>query len=1125
MRKQNSNSTPSPAPNRFGRRIAMLVSSVLASTIIFAMTPVLRAQTIALNPTNINLFVGANYSGTYSNFQLRAVLSGTGETPVVLSVPTPPAGVTVTFSTNNFTNSTVVTLSVAVAGVAKGVYPLSIAASGPASYTTNINLIAGTLWTNLSGGDVNWTTAANWSAGAPGLGDAVIFQDAGLNTNHVNSSVTVDSLAYLRSLSGTNQNTTIASGATLSVVGTNGFAVNVDSTTGNNKTTTLNVYGAGGNLVVSNSSANFTINSDNTGANATIVNMTNLDKMTVVVSRFGLGDATMNNQGGVGAQNVTVFLARTNYIQAGYTSDLTGTNGLTFGFSLFNNTDTFNNGSANTLNLGFTNAIFADNIAIGQARCGSSANVVRFAQVFTNGNGASAYFRNTNGGRVSLLAVGVDSGANAPGSNARSTLLFNGGTLDMLLDNLWLGRVRNSVLTNNNALSEGILTFGPGKVDVNIARLGYNVYTNNSWSRGTINVNSNGTLVVNDYMEMGYVAGDYLNGSAAAQTFGLLTVNGGGVARAKQIIVRPGSTNNVINLNVNGSLTVSNTIGSATTALTRLTMDGGALSLFVASGTTNVFVTNLVTTVNASKINIASLSGFASFPATNVLIAYQTAAAHNIGIGTTPAGFNNLQINDNTDNKTIELVINTNQPKTLVWRGGQNSNWDHASLNWLDLNAVTITKFTDGDYVTFDDLPGVPTAINVAETILPGQTGTGIIVTNQANSFAFSGSGSIGNASFVKLGAGSVQLDISTAVSAQVQEGSFSGAGTVGSLSVSTGASINFSGIVSGALQTAGSGSIGLGGTVSGAVTVQSGGALTNAGTFEGGSLTVQSGSLLYNSGSLKSIGAATVATNSTLINAGTIGLGSTPNSLTISGTFEDTGAGSLTVDSLTINGGATFIPGGSGIGTTTIFSTGNGATPGLVRLLQNSTNIFKLDFAHPQTNSLILATRFVFGPSQTTKANNGATVIINNIGATPFSAGQELKLFGSSDGGASFFDAGLNTTNSYPMIQPATPGAGLAWDAITQVIPYGIIKVTGVSTSPVSLTNVVAIVNEGSNVVSTLQWPTDHTGWRLQQQANPLTVGLSTNWTDIFGSTLTNEMSITNAFTTNAVFFRMLFP
>src|SRR5450756_1851932 len=54
--------------------------------------------------------------------------------------------------------------------------------------------------------------------------------------------------------------------------------------------------------------------------------------------------------------------------------------------------------------------------------------------------------------------------------------------------------------------------------------------------------------------------------------------------------------------------------------------------------------------------------------------------------------------------------------------------------------------------------------------------------------------------------------------------------------------------------------------------------------------------------------------------------------------------------------------------------------------------------------------------------------------------------------------------------------------------------------------TNITMQVTSGS---LTLSWPSDHMGWRLQVQTNDLTLGFSTNWWDVAGSTTTNQMVI----------------
>jgi len=57
------------------------------------------------------------------------------------------------------------------------------------------------------------------------------------------------------------------------------------------------------------------------------------------------------------------------------------------------------------------------------------------------------------------------------------------------------------------------------------------------------------------------------------------------------------------------------------------------------------------------------------------------------------------------------------------------------------------------------------------------------------------------------------------------------------------------------------------------------------------------------------------------------------------------------------------------------------------------------------------------------------------------------------------------------------------------------------------------------------LNWPADHTGWRLQAQTNALGAGLGTNWVTVSGSTGTNAITIPVANANGSVFFRLVYP
>jgi len=54
------------------------------------------------------------------------------------------------------------------------------------------------------------------------------------------------------------------------------------------------------------------------------------------------------------------------------------------------------------------------------------------------------------------------------------------------------------------------------------------------------------------------------------------------------------------------------------------------------------------------------------------------------------------------------------------------------------------------------------------------------------------------------------------------------------------------------------------------------------------------------------------------------------------------------------------------------------------------------------------------------------------------------------------------------------------------------------------------------------LQWPGDHTGWKLLVQTNSLAVGLATGWTKLTGSALTNQFIVPLDKTIGSVFYRL---
>jgi hypothetical protein len=77
----------------------------------------------------------------------------------------------------------------------------------------------------------------------------------------------------------------------------------------------------------------------------------------------------------------------------------------------------------------------------------------------------------------------------------------------------------------------------------------------------------------------------------------------------------------------------------------------------------------------------------------------------------------------------------------------------------------------------------------------------------------------------------------------------------------------------------------------------------------------------------------------------------------------------------------------------------------------------------------------------------------------------------------------------------------------------------------PTAATNPTNILFQVTANTLQLSWPSDHTGWRLQSQTNDLTQGLGTNWFDVAGSTITNQMIMPVNSTNGSVFYRMVYP
>ena len=135
-----------------------------------------------------------------------------------------------------------------------------------------------------------------------------------------------------------------------------------------------------------------------------------------------------------------------------------------------------------------------------------------------------------------------------------------------------------------------------------------------------------------------------------------------------------------------------------------------------------------------------------------------------------------------------------------------------------------------------------------------------------------------------------------------------------------------------------------------------------------------------------------------------------------------------------------------------------------------------------------------------------GGTLVLKNL-AGKLAVGDTFTLFNTGD-----------LTGAFTNYVSDTPGQVVTWNTEKLQLD-GTVKVLTATTIPVQLTSAVS----GGKL--NLAWPASQIGWELQTQVNPLTVGLSTNWSAVAGSTATNQMSFPINPASGSTFFRLVFP
>jgi fibronectin-binding autotransporter adhesin len=752
-----------------------------------------------------------------------------------------------------------------------------------------------TIWLGTNGvtASTNWSDANNWSTlTVPGSGDTVQFGEAGELGTASNIDNVVDS--------------GFATGggtvATLQYVNTNGFhttlivpTVTLNAgvvsvgTTSNSGGVTVNptIIGPGAALNVTGASIGVSQGSNG----KSIFDLSALDTLTATVTTLGVG--AINYPAADSSDVGTLILAKTNVLTINGSTTSGSGSGVQSGF-LIGDPRTSGPSSGSTVQLGKTNAIFANLIVVGARKGGTSTHFLIFNPGFTNASPIAVFRAPDGASPVPNWSIGDDFFASGGSTVCNGNANFVGGRIDALVTTNIVGRGQGGAGNRGT----GTLTFEAGTLGVDTMVIGFQSGTTagNGPGTGTVNVNGTGTLKVGNIL---YLTRATIAGSAANTTVGTLNLNGGTLAANS--ITNGGGGTSTLTL-ARGTLYLTNPMAgpgivnfNVTNSVLHLNVNGSPVS-------TNLSVTNLncgAITVTTNHIVIDSVTNIL-LPTIVPLIQYVNgASATNFVLDSAPAGYTtSLDVSVAGQIRLNITPINNNTARSIKWNGTDQGVWNTSSLDW-ETNGVN-TSFNIGDSVRFDDsLAGTPN-VNLQIPV----TFASMFVSNNTTSYAISGAGKLaGTNGLVKQGGNSLLLDNSTAndysggtliSGGTVQLGNGDANGSLGTGTVTNNTSLVFNRSDTNTFANAVSGTGSL--TQNGAGTL----VLAGASTYTGPTL-VNSGGLMLN-GMLSS--ALTNAGGTTLSGTGTnIGV------LDLSGALTPGSAGSagtLTVGNSILETGAT---------------------------------------------------------------------------------------------------------------------------------------------------------------------------------------------------------------------------
>jgi autotransporter-associated beta strand protein len=619
------------------------------------------------------------------------------------------------------------------------------------------------------------------------------------------------------------------------------------------------------------------------------------------------------------------------------TQKITGPGGVTFDADSYDGAVTYNISNTTTDTYQGPTILEVKNgstmtLAVANALPSGTAVTLGLAPSFQSGIGAGTTAV-TGFGALNLSAssmtigslaspVGL-TGANVTGTT--TTTLTIGGTAANPVNqsatyNGIIAGANLSIVKNGGGVQTfaGASTYG-GTTTVNGGTLLVTNTTGSATGTGAVTVANSGTL-----------------GGSGIIT-GAVTVGNGG-ALSPAITPTGANTLQLKNLNLNGGSVLNLNLGA---------INSGANPI-ASPSSDNIFLTGaLAVGTGTDAINLTSVgSGLAA--GTYALI---TAAS-------VPANFNGTtfnvsgpaqfvyQVNDDTANNSLDLVVTVNPTPPITWVGAPGSGtWNTTSAVWKPTGGSGAVTYADGSTVTFDNTPGGSGGtftISIPANVAPGSM---VFNNNTSNNYTFSGAGGItGTASLTKSNNGTVTFDNANTFtgSVAIQGGtinvgdpnnSTAGALAATAFTISSGAALNVNGAGTlgaaaitngGTLTVAPTATVNPGTTLNNSATAtfnnpaQSLAALSGAGSLvlNGTALNVTGGTTQYdglisgpNASLTISAGASLTLTNP----SNSYGLGTTVNGGTLivnNASGSPTGAGAVAVNNGGILGGSGFIGG-----------------------------------------------------------------------------------------------------------------------------------------------------------------------------------------------------------------------